>query len=151
MSVEKIKPLQQFEYVDLGLPSGTLWATCNVGAKCPEEFGKYLNYNQAQEYQCPSEEQFIEIIRCCNWFYCAKNNIPGYLVIGKNGNSIFLPASGVRNGAITACFGEKGYYWSSTPSSSIFHDARSLYFNSRSQSTNYYYRSYGQSVRPVKM
>ena len=25
------------EYVDLGLPSGTLWATCNVGASKPEE------------------------------------------------------------------------------------------------------------------
>ena len=27
------------EYVDLGLPSGTLWATMNVGANSPEEFG----------------------------------------------------------------------------------------------------------------
>lgn len=27
------------EYVDLGLPSGTLWAACNVGASRPEEFG----------------------------------------------------------------------------------------------------------------
>lgn len=27
------------EYVDMGLPSGTKWATCNVGASSPEEFG----------------------------------------------------------------------------------------------------------------
>ena len=27
------------DYVDLGLPSGTLWATCNVGADSPEEYG----------------------------------------------------------------------------------------------------------------
>ena len=27
------------EYVDLGLPSGIKWATCNVGAKSPEEYG----------------------------------------------------------------------------------------------------------------
>jgi len=27
------------EYVDLGLPSGTLWATCNIGASAPEGFG----------------------------------------------------------------------------------------------------------------
>ena len=27
------------EYVDLGLPSGTLWATCNVGTDNPEEKG----------------------------------------------------------------------------------------------------------------
>lgn len=29
------------EYVDLGLPSGTLWATCNVGANIPEKFAGY--------------------------------------------------------------------------------------------------------------
>ena len=29
-------------YVDLGLPSGTLWATCNVGADMPEGFGDYF-------------------------------------------------------------------------------------------------------------
>lgn len=29
------------EWVDLGLPSGTLWATCNVGANAPEEYGDY--------------------------------------------------------------------------------------------------------------
>lgn len=28
-----------YEYVDLGLPSGTLWATCNVGANTPEGYG----------------------------------------------------------------------------------------------------------------
>ena len=27
------------EYVDLGLPSGTLWATCNIGAESPEDYG----------------------------------------------------------------------------------------------------------------
>ena len=30
------------DYVDLGLPSGTLWATYNVGATKPEEFGDYF-------------------------------------------------------------------------------------------------------------
>jgi uncharacterized protein YjdB len=29
-------------YVDLGLPSGTLWATCNIGASSPEDYGNYL-------------------------------------------------------------------------------------------------------------
>lgn len=32
------------EYVDLGLPSGTLWATCNVGAEMPEAFGYHFAY-----------------------------------------------------------------------------------------------------------
>lgn len=30
------------EYVDLGLPSGIFWATCNVGAEMPEDFGNYF-------------------------------------------------------------------------------------------------------------
>lgn len=33
--------LNGHEYVDLGLPSGTLWATCNVGADSPEDYGDY--------------------------------------------------------------------------------------------------------------
>lgn len=30
------------DYVDLGLPSGTLWAACNVGANMPEDCGEYF-------------------------------------------------------------------------------------------------------------
>ena len=36
------------EYVDLGLPSGTLWATCNVGANAPEEYGDYFAWGETQ-------------------------------------------------------------------------------------------------------
>ena len=34
------------EWVDLGLPSGTLWATCNVGANNPEEYGDYFAWGE---------------------------------------------------------------------------------------------------------
>ena len=34
------------EYVDLGLPSGTLWATCNVGASRPEDYGDYFAWGE---------------------------------------------------------------------------------------------------------
>ena len=33
-------------YVDLGLPSGTLWAAYNVGASSPEEYGDYFSYGE---------------------------------------------------------------------------------------------------------
>ena len=33
-------------YVDLGLPSGTLWATCNVGADAPVEYGDYFAWGE---------------------------------------------------------------------------------------------------------
>ena len=34
------------EWVDLGLPSGTKWATCNVGAKNPQEYGNYYAWGE---------------------------------------------------------------------------------------------------------
>lgn len=36
------------EFVDLGLPSGTLWATCNVGATIPEEAGDYFAWGETE-------------------------------------------------------------------------------------------------------
>ena len=37
-----------YEYVDLGLSSGLLWATCNVGADSPEEYGDYFAWGETQ-------------------------------------------------------------------------------------------------------
>ncbi len=38
--------LNGHEYVDLGLPSGTLWATCNVGASSPADYGDYFAWGE---------------------------------------------------------------------------------------------------------
>lgn len=38
------------EYVDLGLPSGTLWATMNVGAEKPEDYGNYFAWGETIGY-----------------------------------------------------------------------------------------------------
>ena len=35
-------------YVDLGLPSGLLWATCNIGASSPEDYGNYFAWGETQ-------------------------------------------------------------------------------------------------------
>lgn len=37
-------------YVDLGLPSGTLWATCNVGADEPYDYGDYFAWGETEGY-----------------------------------------------------------------------------------------------------
>lgn len=37
---------EEHDYVDLGLPSGTLWATCNIGANSPEEYGDYFAWGE---------------------------------------------------------------------------------------------------------
>lgn len=40
--------LNGHSYVDLGLPSGTLWATCNVGANNPEEEGNHYAWGETR-------------------------------------------------------------------------------------------------------
>ena len=42
------KPDVEHEYVDLGLPSGTLWATCNIGATAPEGYGDYFAWGETK-------------------------------------------------------------------------------------------------------
>lgn len=37
-----------YEWVDLGLPSGVKWATCNVGATKPEEYGNYYAWGETE-------------------------------------------------------------------------------------------------------
>ena len=39
---------EEHEYVDLGLPSGTLWATCNVGANRPEDYGGHFAWGETE-------------------------------------------------------------------------------------------------------
>jgi len=46
------------EWVDLGLPSGTLWATCNVGASAPEEFGDYFAWGETEEKEVYTQETY---------------------------------------------------------------------------------------------
>ncbi|MBR4828363.1 MAG: hypothetical protein IKZ92_00985 [Muribaculaceae bacterium] len=45
---EPVTPPDDHEYVDLGLPSGTLWATMNIGANAPEEFGDYFAWGETE-------------------------------------------------------------------------------------------------------
>ena len=39
------------EFVDLGLPSGLLWATTNIGALVPEDYGLYFAWGETQGYE----------------------------------------------------------------------------------------------------
>ncbi len=46
------------DYVDLGLPSGTLWAAYNVGATKPEEFGDYFAWGETETKNVYSAETY---------------------------------------------------------------------------------------------
>ena len=48
-AIDNSGSLNGHDFVDLGLPSGTLWATCNVGANTPEGCGTYFAWGET----CP--------------------------------------------------------------------------------------------------
>ncbi|MBQ6190665.1 MAG: Ig-like domain-containing protein [Bacteroidaceae bacterium] len=165
------------EYVDLGLPSGTLWATCNVGAETPEDYGNYYawgetvpkeeyTYNNYAHWSMSDDNRYLTISKYCldeyfgkvdnlielmpeddaataDWgegwqipsseqigelmdpqlvtltLYPRDDNDPehprGVLFTSKmNGNSIFLPAAGLYDGANKSYTGTRSFCWSRT-------------------------------------
>ena len=195
---EKFEP----EYVDLGLPSGLKWATCNVGATKPEEYGDYFAWGEVEPkttytwstykygkavdqltkycndskygkdgftdnkivldpeddaatanwggaWRMPTKIEQDELRNNCIWDWITQNGVKGYKVTGPNGNSIFLPAAGYRNGTSLSGAGSSGYYWSSSLRTSNPDYAYYVRFYSSDVYWDYDYRYYGFIVRPV--
>ena len=121
-------------YVDLGLPSGTLW-------KANNEPGFYTHDEAIALFvgKLPTKEMLEELKSSCKWQWAGD----GYRVTGPNGNSIVLPALGYRDseGSIHRV-GDGGYYWSSY--------SWSLNFWSNDVDIDEYIRSNGFSVRLVQ-
>ena len=183
-----------YKWIDLGLPSGLKWATCNVGSNNPEDYGDYFAWGETtttSEYtlensltyglsiselqsqgiidgdynltpshdaatanwggtwRLPTKAEMEELKNNCTWEWTVQGGKNGYKVTGPNGNNIFLPAAGCRNGSSLYYAGEYGDYWSSTPYDSYSYYAWYLYFYSGVQYMNDYYRYRGLSVRPV--
>ena len=46
------------KYVDLGLSSGTMWATCNIGAQTPEACGNYFSWGETRPKKKYTEENY---------------------------------------------------------------------------------------------
>lgn len=83
------------EYVDLGLPSGTLWA------KEYEKDNGFLHmlHNEAMCYNIPTEEQWKELTDNCMCVRYVKNSIDrGFDFVGPNGNCLrFQETSYIKN------------------------------------------------------
>ena len=186
--------------IDLGLPSGTKWACCNVGATSPEEYGGYYAWGETEEknnyewstykwynsshdtmtkyctdsyygtvdnkivlnpeddvahvkwggsWRMPTKAEQDELRNNCTWTWTTQNGVNGYTVTGPNGNSIFLPAAGCRDGSGVYYGASYGYYWSSSLLSYYSSYACYLYFYSGYYYWNDNYRYYCFSVRPV--
>ena len=137
----EVLPAVPAGYVDLGLPSGTLWKDQN-------ESGGFYTYDQAVSKfgnSLPTKEQLEELKSACRWTW----NGNGYKVLGPSGESIVLPAAGYRycDGSVDNV-GSCGYYWSSTPRGSK--GAWFLFFYSGGVYLDYGSRCHGLSVRLVR-
>jgi hypothetical protein len=197
--------LAKYEYVDLGLPSGTLWATFNVGATKPEEFGDYFAWgetapkttynwetykhcngspdqltkycdkskrgykgftdklfvlqpsddaatvNWGKEWRTPLIEEWGELQENTSYMWTTLNGVKGCLFTARNGNTLFLPAAGNREGMKR--YDDLGRYWSSTLDYYYRNFRTSSHFLGFSPNGCAIglisYRSYGFSVRPV--
>lgn len=53
------KEISGHEYVDLGLPSGLKWATCNIGASSPEDYGNYYAWGEIEPKSTYTEDNSI--------------------------------------------------------------------------------------------
>lgn len=90
----------KYEYVDLGLESGTLWATFDLGTSSPEEIGKdysiILNEDfdiakkeWGKNWRMPTIQEFEELLKDCEWIPC-RDDKHTFEVIGPNGNKIYF-------------------------------------------------------------
>ena len=195
---------ETYENVDLGLPSGTLWATCNVGANTPEEYGYYFawgettpktNYNWSTYMYCmgsentltkycnnpdygyngyidnlttllpeddaatanwgdgwcmPTYDQWLELKQNTTLYWTAQNGVNGMLFTASNGNSLFLPADGLRWDNEFQYAGNDGYFWSSSLRSIDQNYAMGFHIDSGGCGMHAYSRVYGLPVRPVR-
>ena len=185
--------------IDLGLPSGTKWACCNVGASSPEDYGGYyacgeteeksvynydnykfylgdlngdgyINHNEYANigsnisgthydvahvkwgggWRMPTLDEIKELVNSCTWKWTTQNGVNGRLVAGPNGNSIFLPAAGVRSVTEFYYCDSLGVYWSATLDENCSNNVYGLYFGAGSSLWGCWYSRYnGFPVRPV--
>ena len=101
-------------------------------------------------WRMPTLDEIKELCNKCSWEWAEVNGINGQKVIGPNGNSIFLPAAGYRDGGDVYDRGARGIYWSATLLSGKSYTAYCLYFYfgycGWSNGGNRYF---GRTVRPV--
>ena len=105
------------DYVDLGLPSGTLWCKYNYGADEEYDYGEYFKFDDAQELgaDLPTGEDFVEMILCCNHEWTEVNGTKGMKFTSKlNGKSVFFPAAGNYLGPLRNYLDTVGNYWFSS-------------------------------------
>ena len=135
-------------YVDLGLPSGTLWKTENeVNSDDEDGFFTYQDAVARFGYGIPRKAQMEELRNLCTWTW--NDSKQGYDVEGPNGNTIFMPVEG----SYEYYYGQRrresrGGYW--VQMTSGLADAWLLEVYAHKAAMTHYNQDNGYSVRLVK-
>ena len=123
--------------------------------------GSYLydaaRVNLGGKWRTPTLEEFEELIENCTWYWSKNSGVSGYLVEGKNGNTIFLPAAGFMSEGNINYRGGNTCYWTSTPYINTEYSVESLNYtyaymfigNDEEYWSNQFFRYYGLTIRPV--
>ena len=92
------------EFLDLGLPSGTLWATCNLGANQSADFGDYYAWGETTTKNSYSWK---------NYKYCkgANNTLTKYCTKANYGNNNFTDGLTELQGSDDPISSKYGYYY----------------------------------------
>ena len=107
--------------------------------------------NLGSPWRMPTVDEIQELIDKCTWTWTTQDGVNGCQVDGPNGNAIFLPAAGCRDGSGLKSAGRVGYYWSSSHDTDHNKNARYLDFDSDTHGKYFVCsRYYGSPVRPVR-
>ena len=108
------------------------------------------SYSWGGGWRMPTRKEFEELRYNCRWEWTSQGGVSGYRVTSKkNGESIFLPATGWRHGAALSHAGEQGYYWTSTPYEGDTHNSYNFMLDMNGYDVYFVKRRNGQTIRPV--
>ena len=100
--VVKATSSDDIEYVDLGLPSGTLWSSNYVEDENKEIL--YVTQEKSKAFDIPTVAQWLELVRVCRWEQGSKRIATSIgschfqnlaICLGPNGNRIIFEKTGL--------------------------------------------------------
>ncbi len=115
----------------------------------PEDGAAYVNWGE--NWRMPTYAQQTELRTNCTWTWTTQNGVNGRLVTGPNGNSLFLPAAGVRYDSSLEEAGSCGGFWSRMLDYSNQDHAMDVVFSSSGVHGSSLNRHGGLPVRPVRI
>ena len=109
--------------------------------------------NLDKNWRMPSPKEFEELATKCEWIWGTNKGVPGYLVKGINGNSIFLPVGGYKQQSDNNEENTAGCYWTSAKDDAFVNkyngNAISFKFDNTRKQIAAREAYIGMNVRPV--